>query len=127
MTDRPMPDDTTPTPADERVTAFLRERHAPPADERYWDSLEARILAHAAGGDVGVWWAIPPRWARAGLVAAGFALAAAGLALFTAREAEARRAFVEVMSAPAAVQVEMAAQATGPAGREATLQYLFSQ
>ena len=126
MTDRPLHDDMTPSPADERVTAFLRERHAPPADERYWDSLEARILARVTGADAGTWWAIPPRWTRAGLVAAGFALAAAGLALVTAREAAARRAFVEVMSAPAAVQMEMAAQASGAAGREATLQYLFS-
>lgn len=126
MTDRPMHDDTSTTPADERVTAFLRARHAPPADEGYWDSLEARILAQAAGGDVGVWWAIPPRWTRAGLVAAGIALAAAGLALATAREAEARRAFVEVMSAPTVIQAEMAARAeTGAAGREATLRYLI--
>jgi hypothetical protein len=132
MTDRPrhddpMHEDPIPEPADERVTAFLRERHAPPGDERYWDSLEAEILARAVAGDAGAWWAIPPRWGRAGLVAAGIALLAAGLAVATSREAEARRAFAEVMSAPAAVQVEMAAQASaGIDGREATLRYLIS-
>jgi hypothetical protein len=126
MSDRHEHDDTRTTPADERVTAFLRERHAPPADERYWDSLEARILSRVAGGDVGAWWAVPQRWTRAGLVAAGIALAAAGLALVSVREAETRRAFVEVMSAPTAVQVQMATQAaSGADGREATLRYLI--
>jgi hypothetical protein len=132
MTDRPMHedpmhDDAAPEPADERVTAFLRARYAAPADERYWDSLEGEILARAVGGEAGAWWAIPPRWGRAGLVAAGLALLAAGLAVATSREAEARRAFAEVMSAPAAVQVEMAAQASaGIDGRDATLRYLIS-
>ena len=134
MTDRPMRgpngdpdnDDAPFALPDGRVTAFLRERHAPPADERYWDSLEREILARVVVGDAGAWWAIPPRWARAGLVAAGLALAAAGLAFSATRRAEAQSAFDGVMSAPVAVEVQTAAQASGDAGREATLYFLIS-
>lgn len=117
----------TPMPApDDRITRGLRARYAAPADERFWDSLEAEILARTVGGETGAWWAIPPRWSGAGLLAAGLALAAAGLALASTRHAEARRAFEDAMATPVAVQAERAAFATGASGREETLYYLIS-
>ena len=51
-----MPYDRSPS-GDTELTRALRDLYAPPADPQYWDSLEARILAHVATREeVTMWW-----------------------------------------------------------------------
>ena len=111
---------------DDEVTQLLRALVAPPTDPAYWAGLEARVMARvrgaAPGGD---WEDALTDWARAGLVAAGLALLAAGAALAHSRGAEARMAYEAVVT-PTQAPLAPVARASGSAGREETLYYLIS-
>jgi hypothetical protein len=114
------------THGDAELTGALRALYAAPADERYWDALEARILAHVArGGDAGVWWAEMADMMRPGLVAAAALIFAASLAIARSQQTDARNAYASVISAPAAIETSAAA---GPIGDgDIAVHYLLSR
>ena len=103
------------TSGDPEITASLRALYAAPADEAYWDSLEARILARISRGDDGAtWWSALIEMARPGLVAAAGLVLAASLALVQSRQAEARSAYASVISpAPSTVEASTRAASVG--------------
>jgi hypothetical protein len=75
--DRPSPDDP--------LTRALRDVYAPPP-ERYWDSLESRVVAAVRAGrsapsSVSEWWHALAGWARPGLAAASVLVVVAGAAV----------------------------------------------
>lgn len=87
------------TAGDAELTSALRAIYAAPAEESYWDALEARILAHVARGDEGtVWWAELSDMMRPGLVAAAALILVASLALVRSHQLETRSAYMSVIS-----------------------------
>ena len=71
------------TSGDAELTECASARCTPRRrDERYWDALEARILAHVARGDERrAWWGELAEMVRPGLVAAAALILAATLAM----------------------------------------------
>lgn len=64
---------------DDDLTRELAAIYAAPAGAAYWRALEERIVANVAADDgVDAWWAVPEKWLRMDLLAAGFALMVAG-------------------------------------------------
>ena len=64
---------------DDELSRELRAIYAPPPHANYWATLETRIMARVyAGATAGMWWSVPDSWLRAGLLAAGLAVAVAG-------------------------------------------------
>lgn len=110
---------------DDDVTRALRRLYAAPAGEEYWRLLEQRILARLPAEE-DVWWQPLASWARAGLVAAGLALAVAGAALARSQAAQTRLVYEAVIATPRTVPLQVAVQASQVAEREATLQYVIS-
>jgi hypothetical protein len=113
-----------PEGRDERVTAFLRERHAAPSDAGYWDALEVRLMARVRSESL-EWWEALDGWVARGLVAAGIAALVAGLAFHAQnRVAESRMAWEAVIdSSPAATLAGAPRAATE---REAAIRYMIS-
>ncbi len=96
--------------SDPELTNALRELYAAPADEQYWDSLEARIIAFVAAGqsdETESWWAAMADMARPGLAAAAMLIFAAGAALVHSRQLEVSNAYAAVIN-PAPPSVEAA-------------------
>jgi hypothetical protein len=91
-------------PEDDEVTRGLRQLHAPPAEESYWTSLEARIMARIGLADP-AWWSELGRWARPALVAAAMLIIAAGLLVFRTREDATQVAYEDVLAAPTPISV----------------------
>lgn len=70
---------------DEKLASSVRKMYLPPAvargDQAYWSALEQRIMARVVDpAFVGAletqrWWTVLEGWSRAGLVAAGIAVA----------------------------------------------------
>ena len=84
---------------DAQLTNALRALYAAPVDEGYWESLEARILAHVAlGSDTRSFWSELAEMARPGLVAAAALILAASLALAHSRQVEVSNAYASVIS-----------------------------
>jgi hypothetical protein len=117
--------------AEDDLTRGLRSIYAQPAERGYWDALEAKIIARVAAGGTGEigrqsaeWWVFFGDWVRAGIVAAGIAAAAAGVALWQAQTAEASAAFEAAWEVAPEVPVQTAAQT--PAARDATFRYVIS-
>jgi hypothetical protein len=103
------------TSGDAELTSALRSLYAAPADEAYWDALEARILAHVARGDESAsWWVELADMARPGLVAAAALMLAASLALVHSRQLEVSSAYASVISpTPSAIAPSTRAAAVG--------------
>lgn len=119
-----IPEGREPGGRDERVAAFLRERHAAPADQGYWDALEARVMARVRGEPL-EWWDAMSGWMGRGLVAAGIAALLAGIAFQAQnRVVEARIAYEAVLDSSPAATVAGAPRATTE--REAAIRYLIS-
>ncbi len=113
---------------DDPITRGLRELHAPPAGERYWAELEARIMARIAQAE-SAWWSELGRWARPVLAAAAVLLVTAGLLLMQSRDADTQLAYEDVLSAPTPISVAGTARPANLQGlgeREATLQFLIT-
>ena len=118
------PDDRDGQAPNARVTAFLRERHAAPADAGYWDALEARVMARVRGESL-EWWEALDGWMGRGLVAAGIAALVAGLAFHAQnRFAESRMAYEAVIDSSPASTVAGAPRAATE--REAAIRYMIS-
>jgi hypothetical protein len=115
------------TPRETDLSDALRVHYAPPADERYWDALEARILARIArGGDVEGWWSALTEMARPALAAAAILVLVAGAAVVHTRQLEARNAYASVISAAAPPSVESSARASSTPDGDATINYILS-
>lgn len=92
----------------EPVLRAVRTMHAPPTDERYWDTLETRVMARiAAARDDGAWWATFERWRAAGLIAAAAALLFAGATLAHQYATETRATYQAVLASPTAAPVQL--------------------
>ena len=115
------------TTGDAELTNALRALYAAPIDERYWDSLEARILAHIARGeDARSWWSELAEMARPGLAAAAALIVAASLALAHSRQIEVSSAYASVIS-PAPSTIEPATRAASIGDGDAALHLLISR
>ena len=109
------------------LTSALRAMYAAPSDESYWDSLEARILAHVArgGADVQGWWSAMTDLARPALAAAAVLIFVAGAAVMHSRQLEARDAYASVISA-APPSIETAARTASVGDGDAVINYIMS-
>ncbi|MEO6525822.1 MAG: hypothetical protein ABIP93_04290 [Gemmatimonadaceae bacterium] len=115
------------TPGDVEVTGALCVHYAAPTDERYWDALEARILAHVArGGEVPAWWYALADMSRPALAAAAILVIVAGAAVMHTRQLETRNAYDSVISA-APPSVETAARSASLGDGDATINYMLSR
>ena len=114
------------TPSDGELTDALRAHYAPPSDQGYWETLEARILAHVAGDRVEGWWSALPDMARPALAAAAILVLVAGAAVVHTRQLEARNAYASVISA-APPSVQTAARTSSLIDGDATLDYMLSR
>lgn len=115
-----------PNGREDDLTRALRRLYAAPADDAYWAALAQRIMARIAG-ESEAWWQPLAGWARAGIIAAGIALAVASIALTRSRNAEAGllyRAIMETSQSPL-LQIATEPGATS-AGRDVTLRYVIS-
>ena len=109
------------------VTDALRAHYAPPSDERYWDALEARILAHVARGTGSEgWWSALAEMARPALAAAAILVLVAGAAVVHTRQLEARNAYASVISAAVPPSVESSARLSSTPDGDATVNYILS-
>ena len=116
------------TPREGDITDALRAHYAPPADERYWDDLEARILARVArGGNIEGWWSAIAEMARPALAAAAILVLVAGAAVVHTRQLEARNAYASVISAAAPPSVESSARSSSTPDGDATINYMLSR
>ena len=98
------------TSGDAELTNALRALYAAPADESYWDALEARILQHVATGEVrSGWWDELADMIRPGLIAAAALILAASLAMARSEQLEARNAYASLI-APSPTSVEASAR-----------------
>ena len=114
------------TPSDFELTDALREHYAAPSDPGYWETLEARILAHVArGGQMEGWWSALAGMARPALAAAAVLVLVAGAAVVHTRKLDARNAYASVISA-APPSVETAARASSLPDGDATIDYMLS-
>ena len=112
---------------DAQLTSALRALYAAPVDDGYWDSLEARILAHVAhGGETRSLWSELAEMARPGLVAAAALILAASLALAHSRQVEVTNAYASVIS-PAPSTIEPATRAAAVGDGDAALHLLISR
>jgi hypothetical protein len=114
------------TPGDFELTNALRALYAAPTDESYWDTLEARILAHVARGEAGVmWWGALAEMARPGLLAAAALILAATLAVMRSEQLEARNAYASVISAPTTLGAATRGASVGDG--DVAIHYLLSR
>jgi predicted hotdog family 3-hydroxylacyl-ACP dehydratase len=90
---------------DDELTKELRAAYAAPADAAYWATLEERIMARI---DAGVWWSVPERWLRVGLVAAGIAVIIAGSLLLRTQSQVSRMAYDVAIDSAATDNLEVA-------------------
>ena len=114
-----------PDGRDDDVTRALRVAYAAPRDPSYWDTLEAKIMARIRGESEG-WWQPLSGWGPIGLIAAGLALAVAGLTITRVHQAEARLAYQMVIESPRTLSPELAIASEGAPAREATLRFVVS-
>ncbi len=114
------------TSGDAELTNALRALYAAPAENGYWDSLEARILAHVARGDEHVkWWGELVDMARPGLVAAAALILAATLAMARSQQLEARNAYGSVLAAPSSLEASARGASVGDG--DVAIHYLLSR
>jgi hypothetical protein len=115
--------------SDPELTNALRELYAAPADERYWDDLEARIIAYVAanqGAESESWWSALAEMARPGMVAAAALILAAGAALVHSRQLEMNSAYASVIN-PTPPSVEPATRSAAVGDGDMAIHYLISR
>jgi hypothetical protein len=114
------------TSGEAELTNALRALYAAPADDAYWNALEARILVHVARGEEGaMWWGELVDMVRPGLVAAAALILAATLAMARSQQLEARNAYGSVIAAPSALEASSRAPSLGDG--DAAMHYLLSR
>lgn len=112
---------------DGELTKALRALYAAPTEARYWEALEARILARVArGDDTHGWWGELADMARPGLVAAAALILAATAAMVRSEQLEARSAYASVI-APASDATDPSLRAASVGDGEAAIHFLISR
>ena len=107
-----MTHDRSPS-VDPELTRALRLLYAAPTSDRYWDMLEARILAQVTSRDgVSVWWSELPELMRPGMIAAAALMLSAAFAVMHSRQTAARNAYASVIS-PTPSSIEIARSTVG--------------
>jgi hypothetical protein len=115
------------TSGDAGITNALRALYAAPAEESYWDALEARILAHVANGGVrSVWWSELADMVRPGLIAAAALILAASLAMVRSQQIEAQSAYA-TLTTPSPASVEPSARAASVGDGDMAIHLLLSR
>ncbi len=114
-----------PNDGDDDVTRGLRELYAAPADEAYWNELEAMVMARIGRMDLG-WWAELGQWMRPALVAAALLVITAGLALVHAQRDDTEVAYENILTPPP-VPAETAVRPIMLSDRDATLQFVLAR
>ena len=115
------------TSGDRAITDALRALYAAPAGDRYWEGLEARVLARIArGGESGVWWAELGEMMRPGLLAAAALVLAASLAMMRSHRLEASNAYASV-TAVSPTAAEQANRGSSSGDGDMALHYLLSR
>jgi hypothetical protein len=117
------------SPAQTTIERLLREEYMAPSDPKYWDQLEARIMARVhptAGRPASRWPAAFRIWARAGLAAAGVAAVAAGVATWSTRNTAGRIAYETVLDVPSGIPVPSDTRFIDVSEQEATVRYVLS-
>lgn len=114
-----------PNDGDDEVTRGLRELYAAPADDAYWNELEAKVMARITRLDLG-WWAELGQWARPALVAAVLLIVAASLAMVHARQDDTQIAYENILT-PTPVPVETAVRPMLQNDRDATLRFVLGR
>jgi hypothetical protein len=119
---------------DEEVSAAMRDLYAAPADSRYWDSLESRIVSRirsAVDPRDNAWYSVLAHWSAPGLAAAALVLAVAGALWSRLDQADLRNTYEGFTQPMVADAMPGAAQLLdlprdGSTQREATLTYVLS-
>lgn len=115
------------TSGDSDLTNALRALYAAPADESYWDALEARILAHVARDDESpMWWSELMDMMRPGLIAAAALILAASLAMVRSEQIEAQSAYATLIS-PSPTSVEPSSRAAAVGDGDMAIHFLLSR
>ncbi len=114
-----------PGDGNDDITRGLRSIYAAPADEAYWNELEARVMARVAEINLG-WWAELDRWARPALVAAALLVVTASIAMFRAHQNETQIAYENILT-PAPVPVGTGIRPMLQNDRDATLRYVLGR
>lgn len=111
---------------DAELTKTLRALYAAPTEARYWEALEARILAHVArDDDTYGWWGALADMARPGMVAAAAVILAATAAMVHSDQLEARSAYASVIAASDAAEPALRAASVGDG--DAAIHFLLSR
>lgn len=111
---------------DPRTLRALRSEYAAPADPRYWERLESRILRHVANAAGDDWAAAFRAWTRMGVLAAGIAAAALVAVAVRQRTTDAELAYESVMESRAPMPVQLRTHLVdGQSEDEATLRYVL--
>lgn len=115
------------TSGDSELTNALRALYAAPAEESYWDALEARILHHVARGDERpMWWEALADMIRPGLVAAAALILAASVAMIRSEQVEAQNAYASLI-APSPTNVEASTRGTSVGDGDMAIHLLLSR
>lgn len=109
------------------LTNALRALYAAPAEESYWDALEARILARIArGNDGSEWWSELADMVRPGLVAAAALILAASVAMVHSRRIEAQSAYATLIT-PSPTSAELSPREASVGDGEMAIHFLLSR
>ena len=109
------------------LTKALRALYAAPGEESYWESLEARILAHVArGAEHSVWWSELADMVRPGLVAAAALILAASVAMVRSQQIEAQSAYATLIS-PSPTSLGSSSRAPSTGDGDMAIHYLLSR
>lgn len=116
------------TSGDAELTNALRALYAAPADESYWDGLEARVLARLGrDSDGAVWWGALAAMMRPGLAAAAALMLAAAVAMLRSHQIEARSAYATLIS-PAPTSIDASSSRAASVGDgDLAIHYLLSR
>ena len=115
-----------PSRLDAPVSEAMRVLYAAPADDSYWTTLEARILAHVARGRAtGPWYRELPGLLRPGLLAAAGLVLAACLAMLHSRGTDVRSAYASVIS-PSAAALDAGSRASLSGDGDAAMHFILS-
>jgi hypothetical protein len=117
-----------PVGRDDPLSRALRRLYAAPAEEAYWRTLEASVMARVAAEREasGGWWLPLARWSRVGAAAVAAALLVAGAALWRERQVRDRSALETVLLQDNHPRAQLSAAAGASPDGDAVLRYLLS-
>ena len=126
---------------DQEIASKVHTMYLPPAvargDQSYWSTLEQRIMARVvdpafiASLESPRWWTVLDGWSRAGLVAAGIAVAVSAALLQNQRTVESSAVYEYVSATPApeafAPPVDLVTQREPTVQNDAVFNYVLAR